>query len=90
LPYLIDLDILSLGLDEQNIGMKSMINLFAGRAMITSISFFRLTFKTIECLGKLKSHELLSNSFTPKKEIAVHDLLIFNRLLEECNGFGVP
>jgi hypothetical protein len=38
LPHLIDLDVLSIWFNDQDIGVKSMINFFTGRAMIAAIS----------------------------------------------------
>jgi hypothetical protein len=37
LPHLIDLDVLPLWFNDQDIGVKSVVNLFTGRAMITSV-----------------------------------------------------
>ena len=78
LSYLVDLDILPLWFNEQNIGMKAMINLFARGAMIAGISCVDFCCETVECFCKLESHVLLSDPFIPPKEVAVNNLLIFD------------
>jgi hypothetical protein len=86
LPHLIDFDVLPFWFNDQDIGMKSASNLFARSAMIAAIFPFNLSSEAVECLRKLESHILLSNAFVSQKKVAVHDLLIFDRPLQQCNG----
>jgi hypothetical protein len=78
---LIDLDILPFWFNEQNVGMKTMVNLSTGDAMIASISPVSLSSEAVERLCKLESHILLSDPFVSQKEVAVNDLLILDRPL---------
>jgi hypothetical protein len=80
---LLFLDALADGFNEQNIWMKRVINLFAGKAMIAGISPFRFFPKAVECLCKLESHVLLPNPFISQKEVAVHHLFMFDCPLEQ-------
>jgi hypothetical protein len=81
LHHLLFLDALTYRFNEQHIRMKSMINLFAGGAMITGISSLSLSVEAVEGLCKLESHDFLSDPFAPQEEVAVHDLLISDRPL---------
>ena len=78
---LLFLDALADGFNEQDIGMKSAINFFAGSAMVASFSSSRFFIKAVERLCKFESHDLLSDPFISQKEVAVHHLFIFDRPL---------
>jgi hypothetical protein len=57
--------------------------------MIARLSGLRFFPEAVQGLRKLQSHGLLPDPFIPQKEVAVHDLPISDRPLQECYGFGM-
>jgi hypothetical protein len=83
---LLFLDALTDGFNEQNIWMKSVINLFARKAMIAGIPSLNSFIETIEGFCKLQGYPLLSNPFISQKEIAMGDLIPLDGSLQQFDG----
>jgi hypothetical protein len=83
---LLFLDALTDGFNEQNIWMKSVINLFARKAMIAGVPFLNSFVEAIEGLCKLQGYPLLSNPFISQKEIAMGDLISPHGPLQQFDG----
>jgi hypothetical protein len=90
LPHLVYLEGLALWFDEQDIGMETVINLFAGETMIAGVLFFSPSIETVEDLCKLESHILLSNPLISQKEITMTHFILMDRPFKELNGPFMP
>jgi hypothetical protein len=83
---LLFLDALTDGFNEQNIWMKSVINLFTRKTMITGIPSLNPSIETIEGLCKLQGYPLLSDSLVSQKEITMGDLIPLDGPLQQFDG----
>jgi hypothetical protein len=79
-------DALTDGFNEQDIWMKSVINLLTGRAMVAGIPSLNSLIETIEGLCELQGHLLLSDPLVSEKEIAVGDLIPLDGSLQQFDG----
>ena len=68
-------DALTDGFNEQNIWMKSVVDLFARKALIARIPSLNPSTEAIEGLCKLQGYPLLSNPLISQKEITMGDLI---------------
>lgn len=83
---LLFLDALTDGFNEQNIWMKSVINLFARKAMIAGLPSFHPVIETIDGLCKLQGYPLLSNPLVSQKKITMGDLIALDSSLQQFDG----
>src|SRR4030067_1615394 len=65
--------------------MKLIIDLPAGKALVTGIAFLSPSFKAVQGFCKLDVHPSLSYSLIPKKQVAVNDPVIDNGPLKQFN-----
>jgi hypothetical protein len=76
---------LPLWFQNEDIGMKVLINLSTRDAMIASILSSNFSLKTIEGLGKLESYILSPNPFISEEEVTMSDLIILDGPLKGFN-----
>jgi hypothetical protein len=83
---LLFLDALTDRFNEQNIWMKSVINLFTRAAMIAGFPSLNSFIEAIEGFCKLQGYPLFSDPLISEKEIAMGDFIPLDSSLQQFDG----
>jgi hypothetical protein len=90
LSHLVNLQGLAFWLDDQDIRMEMMIDLFARETSIASIPFFNFSFKAVDGFCKLDGHPLLANPFIAQEEVTMTHFIPMDCPFKEFNGPFMP